>query len=379
MSTNNEPERPPLCREIPAALEEQLRRIAMSEAFAPEATLEAAYDQVRTLALAILNSPEAAPTWRMDDVEEQLAAARRVSDRLATLEGPPRSRTEKVPDPPTFDGSREKLEGFVAQLRIKLFTDPTRFPTPALRMGYTFNRLEGRAQAQILPFVQDGAFQLNDSDNIIRILEAAFGDPDPAATARTKLLSLKQGKKEFTAYFAEFQMLVSKLNWGEHAKLDALKEGVSIELRRQLLGRTQGLSFDQFVGLCQQLDSEIRALQLHEGRHHTPRQNQPRPQNTSSPATNQSATATGPMDLSASRRKLSEQERAARLREGRCLYCGGLGHMAAQCPNKSRNPFRAAAAMVSDCESTTSSGASSEHHRHTHTDGCGDAAPAGKV
>jgi len=311
-------------------------------------------------------------------VEEQLAAARWVSDRLATLEGPPRSRTERVPDPPTFDGSREKLEGFVAQLRIKLFSDPTRFPTPALRMGYTFNRLEGRAQAQILPFVQNGAFQLDDSDDIIRILEAAFGDPDPAATARTKLLSLKQGKKEFTAYFAEFQMLVSKLNWGEHAKLDALKEGVSIELRRQLLGRTQGLSFDQFVGLCQQLDSEIRALQLHEGRHHTSRQNQPRPQNTSPPATNQSATAPGPMDLSASRKKLSEQERAARLREGRCLYCGGLGHMAAQCPNKSRNPFCAAAAIVSDSESTTPSGASSEHHQHTHGC-CGNAAPAGKA
>ena len=142
-------------------------------------------------------------------------------------------------------------------MRIKLFSDPSRFPTPALRMGYTFNRLEGRAKAQILPFVQNGAFHLRDSDDIIRILEAAFGDPDSAATARTKLLSLKQGKKEFTAYFAEFQILVSKLNWGEHTKLDALKEGVSIELHRQLLGRTQGLSFDQFMGLCQQLDSEI--------------------------------------------------------------------------------------------------------------------------
>ena len=91
MSTNNEPEpeQPPFCREIPAALEEQLHRIALNEAFAPEATLQTAYDQVRTLALAILNSPEAAPTRRLDDVEEQLAAARRVSDQLATLEGPP--------------------------------------------------------------------------------------------------------------------------------------------------------------------------------------------------------------------------------------------------------------------------------------------------
>jgi len=111
MSTNNEPKpkpkQPPFCREIPAALEEQLCRIALNEAFASEATLQTAYDQVRTLAMAILNSLEAAPTWRLDDVEEQLAAARRVSDRLASLEGLPRPHTERVPDPATFDGSRE--------------------------------------------------------------------------------------------------------------------------------------------------------------------------------------------------------------------------------------------------------------------------------
>ena len=131
-------------------------------------------------------------------------------------------------------------------------------------------------------------------------------------------------------------MLVSKLSWDEHAKLDALKERVSMELRHQLLGRTQGLSFDQFVVLCQQLDMEIHALQLHEGRYNTSshqnrgNQNQSRNSTTSAtPTTSQSATAPGPMDLSASRKKLSEQECAAQLSEGRCLYCGGLGHMAA--------------------------------------------------
>ena len=123
-----------------------MRRIALNEAFAPESTLQTAYGEVRTLAEAILNSPDAAPTSRTDDLEEQLAAARRAIDRLATLDGPPRSRTERVPDPATFDGTRENLEGFTAQLRIMLFSDPSRFPTPAIRMGYDFNRLEGRAQ-----------------------------------------------------------------------------------------------------------------------------------------------------------------------------------------------------------------------------------------
>jgi len=241
MSTTNpepetEPQLPPIVREMPPALLEQMRQIALNESFAPGATLEAAYAQVRTLVEAILNSQEAAPARRIDDLEEQLATTRRAIDRLATLERQPRCRTERVPDTATFDGTCENLEGFIAQLRIKLFSDPSRFPMPALRMGYAFNCLEGRRQAQILPFVHNGAFQLNDSEDIIRILEAAFGDPDPAATARTKLHGLKQGKKEFTAYFAEFQMLVSKLSWDKHAKLDTLKEAVSMELCHQLLG-----------------------------------------------------------------------------------------------------------------------------------------------
>lgn len=265
--TEPEPQLPPIYREFPGPLREQMHQILLNEAFASEVTLQTVYDQVRTLVEAILNSQEASPAWQADDLEKQLAAAKRAIGRLATLEGQPRHRTERVLDPATFDGTRESLEEFVVQLRIKLFSDPSCFPTPALRMGYAFNRLGERAQAQVLPFVQNGTFQLNDSDDIIRIPEAAFDDPDPAATVRTKLHGLKQGKKELAAYFAEFQMLMTKLSWDKHAKLDALKEEVSMELRRQLLGRTQGLTFDQFVGLCQQLDSEMRALQLPEGKH----------------------------------------------------------------------------------------------------------------
>jgi hypothetical protein len=110
----------------------------------------------------------------------------------------------KILGPLVFDGNRKKIEGFITQLRLKLFSGPTLFPTPALRMAYTFNRLEGHVQAQILP-----TFSLPDVEDIICILNNAFGDPDPIATTRSKLHSLKQGKKEFTNYFAEFQTLVA--------------------------------------------------------------------------------------------------------------------------------------------------------------------------
>jgi len=44
--------------------------------------------------------------------------------------------------------------------------------------------------------------------------------------------------------------------------------------------------------------------------------------------------------------KILEEEWVARLRDGCCLYCGGMGHMAHNCPNKSRNPFCTAVAQI---------------------------------
>jgi hypothetical protein len=44
------------------------------------------------------------------------------------------------------------------------------------------------------------------------------------------------------------------------------------------------------------------------------------------------------MDLSANRRRITPEERARRMAEGRCLYCGGLGHMARDCPTKPQVP-----------------------------------------
>ena len=80
MSTTNpesetEPQLPPIFRVIPPALLEQINQIALNESFAPATTLEAAYAQVRTPVEAILNLQEAAPACRIDDLEEQLAAA----------------------------------------------------------------------------------------------------------------------------------------------------------------------------------------------------------------------------------------------------------------------------------------------------------------
>ena len=278
--------------------------------------------------------------------EAELSRQREIITRL--LAAPqPAGQGEKLPDAPLYDGSRDELRAFVTHLRLKLLSDQGRYPTARQRVAYAVGRLRGRAMQQLIPFIrEDGeTASLDDVEDVIRILQATFGDPDAAATARHKLQALRQGNKEFSAYYAEFSRLVSELNWDERATMDALRNGLSIEILEKLIGLPPATNLRTFVDQCQHLDSQIRAIdnlrKLRTGSrttsHATPRAAPPAfapapAQRPAPPSTPYYGPA--PMDLSANRRKITPQERAARLAEGRCLYCGGHGHMAAACPNK---------------------------------------------
>jgi hypothetical protein len=55
------------------------------------------------------------------------------------------------------------------------------------------------------------------------------------------------------------------------------------------------------------------------------------------------------MDLSASKRKISAEERAKRFADRRCLYCGGFNHRAVECAaRKKARMFKAARAEVKE-------------------------------
>jgi hypothetical protein len=55
------------------------------------------------------------------------------------------------------------------------------------------------------------------------------------------------------------------------------------------------------------------------------------------------------MDLSAGRRRISDEERAKRFADERCLYCGGFNHRAVDCAvRKKVRSFTAAGAEVKE-------------------------------
>jgi len=136
---------------------------------------------------------------------------------------------------------------------------PASFPDEQSKMRYAFNCLRGVALGQILPHVrEDGTIGLEDLPAFIQLLEAAFGDPDRIATAERKMREIKQKNSEFSQYYAEFQVIAADLDWNPSALRNALRIGLSGEMKDSFTYSDMPEELPAFVTVCQKRDNQIR-------------------------------------------------------------------------------------------------------------------------
>ena len=176
-------------------------------------------------------------------------------------------RREKIPDPPKYSGDRAALRLFLTHLLMKLSSDHDLFPDEQKKMAYTIGRLEGPAFNQLLPYVHPSGVNLEDTKALIEVLETAFGDPDRVGSAERALETLRQGNRDFATYYAEFSRLIADVNWNSGTAIrHALRRGLSLELRQDLVHHDLPESLNEFVRLCQKLDNRLLTF---EAEHHS--------------------------------------------------------------------------------------------------------------
>jgi hypothetical protein len=230
-------------------------------------------------------------------------------------------------------------------------------------MRYAFNRFSGLALHQILPYVREnGELDLADLPAFIQLLAAAFGDPDRVATAERNMKEIKQKNGEFSQYYAEFQVIAADLDWNPSALRNALRAGLSEEMKDLFLHTDMPDELPAFVAMCQTRDNQIRQRKAKKAAQHnwtsstgspsTPRVPAPPKEPEIAPAGTVAGYAgPAPMDLSAGRKRISDEEMAKWFADGRCLYCGGFNHRAIDCAvRKKARSFKAAGAEVTEAE-----------------------------
>jgi hypothetical protein len=259
----------------------------------------------------------------------------------------PTLRAIELPHPPEYSGDKKELPNFISKVHSKLAGENGRFSDDQHKRRYVYGYLKGNAQNQIQPYVQTDKISLDDVEALIKILEAAFGDPDEVGMASGELDRLMQGNREFSIYYAEFQRLMAILDYDSKAKKAALKRGLSKELQASLVYQTdEPEDFDKFLELCMKLDYRIRA---HANLSRRPNNSHPTATKAtpSTPCTMSHATSTDsgnygptPMDVSAAKKSQNQRHHDERMAKGLCLYCGSADHFKDQCPVLASNNAR---------------------------------------
>jgi len=281
----------------------------------------------------------------MDDRDSWRTQAQNLSTRTDSSIG-------KTPDPEKFSGDKSKFRTFLTQLRLRVadFTDEQR------KLRYAINLLTGDAALHVQRFVQNDRVNLANFAALVTNLENIFGDSSRRITAEEGVHSLMQRNRDFVTYLTEFERYRADVEWDDRALLHALKHGISKELDQALLSHsTDNLSLQEFITLATEVDNKLRTMMAKHALRYSsrpattatrpaPPRSFTNPAPTPAPAASQStATGThaGPMDLSANSRRLSPAEKARRMKEGLCWYCGDANHIACNCPRKGTSPLRA--------------------------------------
>ena len=258
--------------------------------------------------------------------------------------------SERLPDPDKFEGDRKDFRRFASQIHEKMTVNRDRFPTPQSRMTYVTNRLKGAPYAQILPYIHKGICHLNDYDEILKILDNAFGDPNRRFNARSQLLQLRQNNKDFSTYFAEFQRLALESEMVEAALPSLLENGINAELRGMLMHSEPpeaDMEYHAFAAYLQKLENRRKHYQSRGLPPKQPRapyaNNRVNPNNSfhnpapspAAPAPVQTPLPAGePMDLSSYRRGPTRRER------GECFRCGASDHHVRNCKLPDTRPLQ---------------------------------------
>jgi hypothetical protein len=134
--------------------------------------------------------------------------------------------------------------------------EPAGFPDEQSKMRYSFNHLMGVALCQILTYVhEDGTIGLEDLLVFIYPLAAAFGNPDRVATAKGKIRKIMQNNPEFSQYHAELQVIAADFDLNRSALRNALRMGLSEEMKDSFISSEMREELPAFVTGCQKRDN----------------------------------------------------------------------------------------------------------------------------
>ncbi|KAI4878293.1 hypothetical protein NFI96_008781, partial [Prochilodus magdalenae] len=190
------------------------------------------------------------------------------------------------------------------------------------RISFVVSRLTGRALDWATAVWS--AYQTRTYDEFLSDFGAVFDHPHQDRAAGDQLVRLHQGARSVASYALDFRTIAAGSGWNEPALLTIFRNGLNVDIRKEMACRDDGLSLEELIALAIRLD------QLKQGVFPSLRRSvaacttppplsiAPCPRQTSASNIRPEPAPEEPMQVDSSR--LTSGERQRRLRGGLCLY-----------------------------------------------------------
>lgn len=249
-----------------------------------------------------------------------------------------------VPHPEKFTGEDEATYPiFRGLLQAKLRTDGDAIGGEFERVWYAFGRLTGIASKRIFPWLQH--MQSSADFTVERLfdqMDLAFLDVQKQAKAVARINIIKQHSRTFRDFLQEFDQTLMEANgwsWQDSIKKGLLKAAVTDEVRRELVGRDEPVTYSAYVAQLRKITDDLEDWKEGQKVKGRPKAQYTAPQDQASdsqmdwePTQTVPAASVKTTQQGKPRAKWVNQQELDRRKDAKeCLRCGAKDHFIRQC------------------------------------------------
>jgi len=285
----------------------------------------------------------------------------------------------KAKEPDTFDGSEpRKLNNFILLCNLYFRTNPA-YSADETKVTFALSYLRGTALEYFEPSILDSDEVPDWMDNwsaFVRTLRTQFGPIDPTADAEDGIDNLRmQDNQHIVKYNVEFNRLSIRTGWDDSVLRHRYYTGLAERIKDIMGQQGKPGTLEGMKTLAHSIDARHWERAREKSRSKKPDSDKSDKSDekkdsasNNSKKNNKSDNKSGKQPSSSGNSaalseklgkdgKLTSQERQRRFDNHLCMFCGGVGHSAKECPKSTSSASKAKvrAVQAKETESTSDS------------------------